>query len=197
MATKISAKAKSHPDVGLRAKSAAHTDAFMRGDRYGTVVGVVSRKVGGVNQTRYLVESDRTGKIRRVAKSAIELDERVRNPATACAPVRRPSHKSGGYNVHVGDVFMHHGARLKVIGCGMGAVAHKSAGAQTEGTYAVQNTKTEKVRYLAKRVVRDAIYNKGTEGRPAPKGPRTAKRRSNLRAKTGRNRKGQFVRKGR
>ena len=197
MTTKISAKAKSHPDVGLRAKSAAHTDAFMRGDRYGTVVGVVSRKVGGVTQTRYIVESDRTGKTRRVPRSAIELDERVRNPSSACLPTRRPSGKSRGFNVYEGKTITYRGTRYKIIGCGTGSVAHKHAGAQVEGTYALLNEKTNKVRYVAKRTIRDLAYHRGVAGRPTAKGRLTAKRRKSTRAKTGRKANGQFARKGR
>lgn len=105
-----------------------------------------------------------------------------RNPASACLPSRPASGKSRGFNVHEGDVFTYRGDRLKVVGCGIGSVSHKTVGAQTEGTYACLNEKTGKVRYLAKRTVRDAMYHHGILGRPAPRGPRTAAKRKRARA---------------
>jgi hypothetical protein len=147
----------------------------------------------------YGIEGDLVHAVNLVGPSGIRAYKvgATPNPASACLPSRRPSGKSRGYNVHEGDVFHYRGARYKVIGCGIGPVAHKHAGAQVEGTYAVMNLSSESVRYLAKRTVRDAIYQKGTEGRPKPRGPRTAAKRKSARAKTGRKANGQFARKGR
>lgn len=122
---------------------------------------------------------------------------KTRNPSSACLPTRRASSKSRGFNVYEGQSITYKGTRYKVIGCGIGATATRSIGVQAEGTYALLNERTNKVRYVAKRVVRDIAYHRGLAGRPAAKGPRTAKARKSTRAKTGRKSNGQFARKAR
>lgn len=106
--------------------------------------------------------------------------KRTRNPSSACLPVRRGK---APYNVHEGQSLTYRGHTYKVIGCGVGSLARKSIGAQTEGTYALLNVKTNRVIYVAKRVVRDIAYHRGVEGRPTAKGRLTAKRRKSTRAK--------------
>ena len=46
--------------IGTRVQTLPHTDAWMRGDRYGEVVGVVSNARG----TWYHVRMDRSDKVR-------------------------------------------------------------------------------------------------------------------------------------
>ena len=120
--------------------------------------------------------------------------KRVSNPASACSPVRRGK---APFNSHEGQHVVYKRTRYRIMGCGVGATAKRSIGAQEEGTYALLNEKTNRVIYVAKRVVRDILYRRGREGAPRPRGPRTAAKRKSARAKTGRNSRGQFVKKGR
>lgn len=146
-------------------------------------------------RAKYLLQhpSVRPANIKAVRHSSTK----TRNPSSACLPTRRPSGKSRGFNVYEGKVITYRGTRYKIIGCGTGSVARKHAGAQVEGTYALLNEKTNKVRYVAKRTIRDLAYHRGVAGRPTAKGRLTAKRRKSTRAKTGRKANGQFARKGR
>lgn len=104
----------------------------------------------------------------------LTMANKVANPATACSPVRRGK---APFNSHEGQGITYRGTRYRIMGCGTGATARRSIGKQEEGTYALLNEKTNKVRYVAKRVVRDILYRRGREGAPAPRGPRTAAKR--------------------
>ena len=106
---------------------------------------------------------------------------KVGNPTSACAPIRRGA--KGAFNSHDGQEVMYRGVKYRIIGCGVGKTARRSIGKQEEGTYSLLNEKTNRVIYVAKRVVRDLIYRKGRLGGAAPKGPRTAKARARKRAK--------------
>jgi len=101
----------------------------------------------------------------------LTMANKVANPATACSPVRRGK---APFNSHEGQGITYRGTRYRIMGCGTGATARRSIGQQEEGPYALPNEKTNKVRYVAKRVVRAILARRGRAGAPAPRGPRTA-----------------------
>lgn len=117
---------------------------------------------------------------RTAASSIKSVAQRHMNPASACLPKRSGK---APFNVHEGQSITYKGTRYKIIGCGIGATARRSIGAQEEGTYALLNEKTNRVIYVAKRVVRDIVYRRGIAGRPAARGPKTAAKRKAARAK--------------
>lgn len=99
------------------------------------------------------------------------------NPSARCAPVRLASGKR--FNAFDGRTVKYKGNTYEVVGCGTGSVASKRAGALSEGTYALRNLKTGKIRYVAKRTVRDLAYHRG--GRAIlgmPKKPRAKARKA-------------------
>jgi hypothetical protein len=129
-------------------------------------------------RAKYLLQhpSVRPANIKAVRHSATK----VANPASACSPMRRGK---APFNSHEGQYVTYRGTRYRIMGCGIGATAKRSIGKQEEGTYALLNEKTNRVIYVAKRVVRDILYRRGREGAPAPRGPRTAAKRKSTRAK--------------
>lgn len=127
-----------------------------------------------------LTKAERSAAARKGARTRKRNAARHSNPASACAPVRRGK---APFNSHEGQSITYKGTRYRIMGCGVGATAKRSIGAQEEGTYALLNEKTNRVIYVAKRVVRDILYRRGREGAPAPRGPRTASARKRARAK--------------
>lgn len=128
-----------------------------------------------------------------VRRKAAPKRRRLANPNAPCAPVRLGKSR---YNAYVGATIEYRGNTYEIVGCGVGSSASKKAGALTEGTYAMRNLQTGKMRYVPKRRVRDEAYHRG--GRAilgmAGEGHR---RKAKAAPEPGRNRKGQFVKKGR
>jgi hypothetical protein len=115
------------------------------------------------------VLSLRTGKLLPSAKKKL----RLRNPFSACAPVRfgdRP------YNARQGQVIPYHGVNMKVMGCGDGKDAKRRHGKRMESTYALLDEMQEKMHFVPKSVVQRAAYQKGIDGQPG-RGPQAAKAR--------------------
>lgn len=122
-----------------------------------------------------------------------------RNPSARCAPIRLASGQR--FNAFDGRTVKYRGRSYEVVGCGTGSVAHKRAGALSEGTYALRSLKTGKTIYVPKRVVRDLAFHRGGKAiLGMPKKPRAKKTKNpSRRRKAAPKRKsnGQFARKGR
>lgn len=125
-------------DVGRRAQLAPHTDAWMRGDRYGDIVGAT--------KTHLRVKMDKSGRTLRIARSNI-ADIFEANPRVPCGVV------SSSRNRYVGATFTKKrgaasGTR-RVVGC--------AAVGKDEGYYATRKVGAKGTRYtpVKKRSLRD------------------------------------------
>lgn len=139
-------------------------------------------------RAKYLLQhpSVRPANIKAVRHS---MSRKVANPSASC-PRQSPK-----FNAYQGRTVKYRKKSYEVEGCGIGRTAKRSIGKQEEGTYALRALKTGKKKYVAKRVIRDLAYHRGGKAiLGMPKKPRAKKVAPK---KTGRNARGQFVKKGR
>jgi len=169
--------------IPRKSKTMAIRSYRVTNNRSGEVLGVFrAQSAGGARRAAARAEGYSAAEVRAMTGNHPRLahfdvavvSKKVANPASACSPVRRGK---APFNSHEGQYVVYNRTRYRIMGCGTGATARRSIGKQEEGTYALLNEKTNKVRYVAKRVVRDILYRRGREGAPAPRGPRTAAKR--------------------
>ena len=88
---------------------------------------------------------------------------RYSNPYASCERqvTRGALFVRGRHNAWQDQELKYKGSNYKIVGCGTGKSAKLKAGKLTEGTYAMRNLRSGKIRYAPKRRVRDEAYHRG------------------------------------